>query len=200
MVGVAVFQFRENAIGLPLMVVAAVVAHQLVQRLFAHVPKGGMAEIVRQANGLDQVFVAAQRPRQRAADLRHLDAVGQAIAVMVSFRVDEDLGLVFQAPEGRRVDDAVTVALEVQPVGVWRFWIVAPAAGAVVHGVGRQVGVLAAFEQFVGEDRHRSPRSSWRGRHKPGFSQTTGFVASIGLLARADGRACTGRGAPRRPR
>ena len=71
-----------------------------------------MAEIVRQRQRLGEILVAAQRARQRAGDLRHLDRVGQPGAVMIALMRDEHLGLVLQPAEGGRMDDAVAVALE----------------------------------------------------------------------------------------
>ena len=71
-----------------------------------------MAEVVRQRQRLGQVFVEAEDAADRAGDLRDLDAVGQARAVVIALMVDEHLGLVLQAAEGAGVDDAVAVALE----------------------------------------------------------------------------------------
>ena len=65
-----------------------------------------------QRHRLGQILVAAQRPRQRAGDLRHLDRMGQPGAVVVALVGDEDLRLVLQPAEGGRMDDAVAVALE----------------------------------------------------------------------------------------
>ena len=53
-----------------------------------------------------------QRARDHPADLRDLEAVGQADAEMVAVGRDEDLGLAGEAAEGDRMDDPVAVALE----------------------------------------------------------------------------------------
>ena len=71
-----------------------------------------MAEVVGQRDGLRQVLVEIQRPGHRAGDLRHLDGMGQTGPVVVALVVDEDLGLVLQAPEGGGMDDAVAIALK----------------------------------------------------------------------------------------
>ena len=76
-------------------------------------PNGVWPEVVGQRDRLDQVFVQPQRPRDRAPQLRHLQRMRQARAEQVAFVVQEHLGLVDQAPEGRRMDDAVAIALEV---------------------------------------------------------------------------------------
>ena len=65
-----------------------------------------MAEIVGQAQRFGQIFVQAERPRDRPPDLRDLQAVGQADPVMVAVGRDEDLRLMPKAPESDRMDHA----------------------------------------------------------------------------------------------
>ena len=93
------------------MLEAAVVAHQLVQHPLARVAEGRVAEVVAERQALGQVLVQPQGPRDRAPDLRDLQRVGEARAVVVALVVDEDLRLVLEPPEGRAVDDPVAVAL-----------------------------------------------------------------------------------------
>ena len=57
----------------------------------------GVTEIVREADGLGEVLVEAERAGDRAGDLRHFEAVGQPRAVVVALVIDEDLGLVLAA-------------------------------------------------------------------------------------------------------
>ena len=66
-------------------------------------------------------------------DLGHFDGMGETGAKQVAFVVHEHLGLVFQAPEGGRVDDAVPVPLEFAAVGRAGF-VVASAQGTAVTG------------------------------------------------------------------
>ncbi len=91
--------------------------------------EGGVAEVVRQADRLDQVFVGAQRPGDGAADLGHLQGVGEAGAEVIPLVVDEHLGLVFQPAEGGGMQNPVAVALEDR--AVIRFIIEIGAALAV---------------------------------------------------------------------
>ena len=63
-------------------------------------------------------------------DGRHLERVGQAGAVVVAGRGDEDLGLVLQPPERGGVEDPVAVALEGGAEGVGLL-------GPVAHRAGR---------------------------------------------------------------
>ena len=66
-------------------------------------------------------------PRDGGGDLRHLERVGEAGALVV-LGEHEDLGLAGQAPEGGGVQDAVAVALEAG----------APAVGLLGLGAGRR--------------------------------------------------------------
>ena len=74
-----------------------------------------MAEIMAERDRFGEVVVEPQGPGERARDLRHLDRVGEAGAEMVALVIDEHLGLVGEAAEGGRMDDAVAVALEFGP-------------------------------------------------------------------------------------
>jgi len=89
-------------------------------------------------NPLGQILVQAQRPSDGAGDLGDLDRVGQAGAVVVALVLDEDLGLVLEAAEGRGVDDPVAVALERRAVGALGLGMEAPPAGAGPGRIGRQ--------------------------------------------------------------
>ena len=110
--GIAAFQPGDDAQRLGVVVEAAPFRHLRVQRILAGMAEGRVAEIVDQRDRLGEVLVAAQRPRQRAGDLRDLDRVGEPGAVVVALMRDEDLRLVLEAAEGGGVDDAVAVALE----------------------------------------------------------------------------------------
>ena len=90
-------------------------AQSLVERLLAGVPERRVPEVVAEPDRLDEVLVQPQRPRDAARDPGRLERVGQARAVVVAGRVDEDLRLVHQAPERLGVDDPVAVALERRP-------------------------------------------------------------------------------------
>ena len=55
-----------------------------VERLLADVAEGGMAEVVPQAERLDEVLVQPQRPGHRARDARDLQRVGETGPVVVT--------------------------------------------------------------------------------------------------------------------
>src|SRR4029079_16832987 len=80
--------------------------------VLAEVPERGVAEVVAEADRLDEVLVEPERPRDRARDLGHLDRVRQPRPEVVALGRDEHLGLVLEPPERLAVDDAVAVALQ----------------------------------------------------------------------------------------
>jgi hypothetical protein len=82
-----------------------------VERVLARMAERRVADIVGQAQGLGQILVEPERAGDHPADLRHLQAVGQADAVMIAVGRDEDLGLVTQPAERDRMDDPVAVTL-----------------------------------------------------------------------------------------
>jgi len=141
-IGIAPFQFGDDAIGLLLVVVAAVISHQLVQGPFAPVAERRMAQVVAQADRLGQVFVAGQCAGQRAPELRHLDRVGEPVAVVIAFVVDEDLRLVLEAAKGGRVNDPIAVPLIDGAIRVFGARIGPAAAVATAH---RIVGQIPTF-------------------------------------------------------
>jgi hypothetical protein len=107
----------DRAQTLQVVLEAAVVAHAFVERFLAGMAKRRMAEVVCQRDRFHEVFVELQGARDAAGDLRHFEAVRQAGTEQIALVIDEDLRLVFEAPESGRVYDAVPVALEVAAVG-----------------------------------------------------------------------------------
>jgi len=53
--------------------------------------------------------------------LRNLKRVRQPRAIVIAFMADEDLRLVFKAPEGNGVNDAIAIALEGRPGRAFAF-------------------------------------------------------------------------------
>jgi hypothetical protein len=86
--------------------------HAIVERLLSGVTKGRMAKVVGQRDRFGEILVELQGARNSARDLGDLEAVRQAGTEQVAFVIDEDLGLVFETPKGRRMHDPVAVALE----------------------------------------------------------------------------------------
>ena len=109
---IALLQHVDHPEALQVMLEAAVFLHAGIQGILAGMPERRVAQVVGQRNRLHQVLVQAQVAGDRTGDLRDFDAVGQAGAEQIAFVIDEHLGLVFQAPESGRMDNAVAIALE----------------------------------------------------------------------------------------
>ena len=117
--GVAQLEIFDDAQGMQVVIEEkAVLAHGGVERLFAGVPKGRVADVVDQGQGFDQIDIQVELGGDGAGDLRHFDGVGQAVAEVIGVAAGENLGLVFQPAKGAGVDDAVAVALEVIAIGM----------------------------------------------------------------------------------
>src|SRR5580765_3108313 len=110
-------------------------AHAFGERILAGMTKRRVAEIVRQGDRLNEVLVQLQVACDRARDLCDLQRMRQASAEQVPFVIDEDLRLVFEAPERRGMDDAVTVALELGAAGRTRLGVAAPSRYCRVSGI-----------------------------------------------------------------
>ena len=76
-----------------------------------------VAEVVAQRGRLHKVLIQVERPGNRPADLGDLERVRQAGRVVVAFRRNKDLALVFQPPERVCVQDPVAVALKLRSKG-----------------------------------------------------------------------------------
>jgi K+/H+ antiporter YhaU regulatory subunit KhtT len=83
-----------------------------IQRILPGMAERRMAEVVRKAQSLSQVFVEAESARNCATNLGDFDAVRQPDAIVIAVRRDEDLRLMSEAAERYRMDDPVPVSLE----------------------------------------------------------------------------------------
>ena len=116
--------FGEQAQGLGVSFEAALIGHEVVERAFARMTEGRVAEVVGEAGGFDQVGVdekirlersvtlGFEPEADRLANLRDFKRVGEAGAVEIVFAAPENLRFVLQAAEGGRVKDAVAIDLE----------------------------------------------------------------------------------------
>ena len=129
------FERGDDAKRLGIVIEAAGTFHRGVERALAGMAEGRMAEIVGKRERLGEILIDAQRAGERAGDLRHFEAVGQARAVVIAFVIDEDLGLVVEPPERRRMQDAVAVAGVRRARGARRLGQKPPAARARIDGV-----------------------------------------------------------------
>src|ERR1700677_1458323 len=98
-----------------------------------------MGEVVGQRQRFGEVFVEPEHPGQGAGNLGHLKRMRQPGAVMIAFVEYEDLGLVFEPPKRRSVNDTVAVAAE--RAAVLARWLGMQPAAALrrVAGIGCEV-------------------------------------------------------------
>jgi hypothetical protein len=135
--GVMPFEPGHDPDRLGVVVEAAMGRHEPRERVLAGMAEGRVAEIVGERERLGQFRVEPERASDRARDLRHLDRMGEPRAVVVALVLDEHLRLVLEPPEGRGMDDPVTVALEARPEGALLLGVEPPAACRGVRCIGR---------------------------------------------------------------
>ena len=99
-------------------IVLEAAGRELIQRPLSGVAEGGVAKVVGEADGLGQVLIEPQRPGDGAGDLGDFQRVGQAGAVEVALRREEDLRFLLEPPERLAVEHPVTVPLEHRADGV----------------------------------------------------------------------------------
>jgi hypothetical protein len=113
----------------------AVLAHGNVERFFAGMAEGRMADVMHQGEGLDQVHIEAKLSGDGSGNLRDFNGMGQPIAKVVGVAAGKDLGFGFEAAKSPGMDDAITVALEVIAVGMLGLGITASTGLLHPHGV-----------------------------------------------------------------
>ena len=141
---VLAFQRRDDAQALRVVIEAAVGVHGAVQRPLPRVPERRMTEIVGKRDGFGEILIEAQLARHGAGDLRHLQRVGQARAIVVALVEDEHLRLVGEPPEGGRMQHPVAIALEGAARGALRLRVEAPAARHGARRIGRRAALAGA--------------------------------------------------------
>jgi len=96
---------------------------------------------------------------------------------VVARAVEEDLRLVLEPAEGATVDDAVAVALEVEPEPVLVLGVDTPARGGAGLAVGREVADLTPFQ--VGTAARHAPKLS---PQRPRFNRKKRRLFLHGIL------------------
>ena len=87
------------------------------ERRLAGVTERWVTEVVRQAGGLDQIGVAAERLADSATDLRALQGVGEPGAREVALPRHDDLGLAGEPAQRRGVQHTRPVPVEGRATG-----------------------------------------------------------------------------------
>ena len=121
----------------------------LIECALSCMAEGRMAEIVAERDRLGQILVQAERPCDRPRDLRHLERVRQAGAVVVALGRNENLRFVGQAAERLAVQDAVAVALKAGPVRAGLHFLLASRAFVGKRRPRRKNVVLARLQLFA---------------------------------------------------
>src|SRR5262245_14890454 len=88
---------------------------QIAEDAFTGMTERSVSEIVSERDRLGEFFIQTEHLRDAARDLRHLERVCQARAVMVAGGREEHLCLVLQTTERLAVDHAIAIALEGGP-------------------------------------------------------------------------------------
>jgi hypothetical protein len=150
---IPLFEFLDDAQALAIVLEPAEILHQPVEHRLALVAERGVAEIVRQRNGFGEVLIQPQRTGDIARNPGNFHGVRQPRAEVVAGAVEKDLGLIFEAAEGARVNHPVTVPLVMRAPFGRCFMVLAPAR------VGAELGIRGqalAFEclQFLSRAGH----------------------------------------------
>lgn len=123
------------------MVETARVSDGSIERTFTGVTKWGMTKVVGQRNCFGQVLVDPKCPRNAARNLRDLQTMGEARAVVIAFMKNENLRLVIQAAESRRMQYPVAIARIGSTEGIDFFGKPSSSARTNILGVGRKRAV-----------------------------------------------------------
>ena len=120
--------------------------------------KGRVTEVVPQGDGLSQVLVEPERPRDGSSHLGHLEGVDEPRAVVVPLGGQKHLRLVGKPAEALAVEDAVPVALEASAQGV-RLLEGGPSQGLLGQAPKRaEKGALPLLEVNPADKYHRASK------------------------------------------
>ena len=114
--GVALFEVLDDPQRMEIVIEAQSVALEaLIERSFAGVAEGRVADVVNQRQRLRQVLVQSQRLGHAARDLHHFNGVRQAAAKVVRGATGEHLRLARQPAKRARLHNPFAVPLERRP-------------------------------------------------------------------------------------
>ena len=101
---------------------AANAGNRTAQCVLTRMAEGSVPQIMAKRDGLGEILVEAERPRDGARYLGNLQGMREARAEMIALRRKEDLRFVRKPSERFRVEDLVAIALEVvsQEIGIAR--------------------------------------------------------------------------------
>ena len=117
-----------------------------MQCVLASVAEWRVAQVMRQGDGLNQIFVEIQTAGDGPAELRHLKRMRQPGAKQIALMIQKDLGFINKAAKRGAMHDAVAVALKLGARWRWRFGkpsAARPRRVAGVRGLGHRTRVNA---------------------------------------------------------
>ncbi len=132
-------------------------AHGQIEGFFSGMAEWGMAHVVDQSQGFNQIDVQAQLSGYGSRDLRDFNGVSQAIAKVIGVAPSEDLGFRFETAKSPGVDNAITVALKVVAIGMPRLVITASAGLFHPHRVVGEHGESLAEAFSIQHSVRRGP-------------------------------------------
>ena len=125
------------------------VIEEFIQHPLPRVAERSVTKIVPERYRFGKILVELQRSCNCPGDLGNLQGMGQASTVMVSFRREEDLGLVLQTPECLAVENPVAINLEAGPDRAREFAAIPPPGTVTEAGRSCQQGTFTSFYRFT---------------------------------------------------
>ena len=138
-IGVTDLEFCDDAERLHIVVEPAVILHAVVKHLLAGMAEGWMAEVMGERHSLSQIIVQTEGLGDGPGDLRHLQRVCQARAIIVAFMRYEDLSLLLQAAKSGGVYHPIPVAGEGGAGGALALRVEPPQRHCGVFGPGEAI-------------------------------------------------------------
>jgi hypothetical protein len=74
--------------------------------------KWGMPQVMSKADGFNRILICTQRSCNGSTHLGDFQSISQTSAEIIAFKIYKNLVFVFQAPEGRYVQNAIPVTLK----------------------------------------------------------------------------------------
>ena len=105
-------KIRHNAKRLRVVIKSSTAGEAFIESPFARMSERRMAEVMRKRQRFGEVLIEAQCARERTGDLHDLQRMRQARSVVIAFVINEDLRLMGETSECRRMNDSVAVAAE----------------------------------------------------------------------------------------
>jgi hypothetical protein len=109
-----------------------------------------MSEVMCQTNSFFEVFVGTQSPGNGSANLGNFQGVSQTSTVIISFCIQKDLGLIFQAAESSCVQDPISIPLERGSILGLRIRKIPPFTVLAADPIGSQAIIFLFLSLFSG--------------------------------------------------